>query len=165
MNFTGLQVLGGSNPGHQPRPRVNSVKIIPNWYERRLRLMETNCGRDSGWHVERNGIHLAVLTDCRWEDMFWFSYRIEPMTDDPDFNQRLLSTFWEDENWIDVYYRNREFPELIVGHAFPSGIPFREPGRLRIRGHYFCPLPRMPWDYVLLWWRRRKRSACKFAKE
>lgn len=135
------------------------MKIIPYWYERRLRLIETDCGRESGWHVERDGVRLASLTDRRWEEMFWDSYRLEPLTDDAALNQRLLSDFWEsDDNWTKVCFSNREFPEIEIqtGYAFPSIKPFQEPGRLMIRGLYYCPLPRMPWDYIFLWWRRRK---------
>jgi hypothetical protein len=129
------------------------LRILPLWYERRLRLIETNCGRESGWYAERNGERLAILTDCRWEEMFWDSYHLEPITNDPVLNQRLLLEFWIDDEWEDVYFRNREFPEIVVTQAFPG--PMREPGRLMIRGLYDCPLPRMPWDYLLLWLRRR----------
>ena len=131
------------------------LKLLPHWYERRLRLIETDCGRDSGWYVERDGVRLALLSDCRSEEMFWDSYQLEPLTDDEALNRSLLSDFWEGAEWHNVYFRNREFPELTVSGAFPSGMPFQKPGRLMIRGLYWCPLPRMPWDFLFLWLRRR----------
>jgi hypothetical protein len=46
------------------------MQFLPERYERHLRLIESNYGRDSGWYAERGGQRLAVLTDCRWVDMF-----------------------------------------------------------------------------------------------
>lgn len=37
----------------------------------RLRIIETNYGRDCGWYVEVNGQKIARLVDPKWEDMFW----------------------------------------------------------------------------------------------
>jgi hypothetical protein len=132
-----------------------ALTLLPRWYERRLRLFETNCGHERGWYVERDGDCLASLSDCRHEEIFWDSYRLEPLTDDAAFNRSLLSDFWEGKGWAGVYFRNREFPEIVVADAFPAGMPFQEPGRLMIRGLYCCPLPKMPWDYLFLSLRRR----------
>lgn len=134
------------------------MNLVPRWYERRLRLMETNLGKGSGWYVELKGRRLAVLSEYRMEEMFWDSYRLEPVTDDPMLNQRLLSDFWLDENWIEVVFRNREFTDIVVRCTFPSSIPFQEPGRLMIRGLYYDVWPAMPWDHFFLWWRRRRRN-------
>jgi hypothetical protein len=48
--------------------------------ERRLRIFETNYGREAGWYVEHAGRRVALLTAPRFEEMFWDSYRIEPLT-------------------------------------------------------------------------------------
>jgi hypothetical protein len=68
---------------------------------RRLQTIESNYGRDQGWFVEVAGKTVAVLTDCRFEDMFWDSYRVEPTASDPDVAAPVLSEeFW---NRIDTY--------------------------------------------------------------
>jgi hypothetical protein len=46
---------------------------------RRLALFESDCGRKTGWYVEYEGRPIAVLTDPRYEDMFWVSYHIEAL--------------------------------------------------------------------------------------
>ena len=133
------------------------MKSFTESYERRLRLIESNYGRDPGWHVERGGQRLAVLSDCRWEDMFWDSYFIEPVTEDPALNQHLLSGFWEGDEWSGIQYVNRAFPEVIVTDAFPGTRPFIEPNRLLIRGLYCKTLNCRPWEEALLWWGKRMR--------
>lgn len=129
------------------------------WYQRRLRLIETNCGREAGWFVVRGDERIAELSDCRWEEMYWDSYLITPTTNDADLNAALLGTFWESEDWVSVHFANREFPNLIVADAYPAMTPFYEPCRLVLRGLHFCPFPRLPWDYIILWWRARRPLA------
>ena len=51
--------------------------------ERRLRIFETDYGRQVGWFMEHHGRRVAELTEPRCEDMFWDSYRIDLLTDDP----------------------------------------------------------------------------------
>ncbi|MBL9165221.1 MAG: hypothetical protein JNL18_21015 [Planctomycetaceae bacterium] len=134
------------------------MKFFSNTYERHLRLIESNYGRDAGWYVERDGVRLAAMTACRWEEMFWDSYLVEPLSDDPDFNQRLLSDFWEGNDWVGVKFVNREFPETIAANAFPGARPFVEPGRILARGLYCGTTKRRPWDNVVLWWRRLQKG-------
>ncbi len=62
----------------------------------RRRIFETDYGRDAGWFVEDRGRRVAQLTDWRYEEMFWDSYRIEPLTDDPIEREELLNS---DERW------------------------------------------------------------------
>jgi hypothetical protein len=127
-------------------------------YLRRIRIFETDYGRNCGWYVERRGQRVAVLTDPRWEDQFWYSYRLEVVTDDPDLAARILTkAFWVGPESEHVAYRNREIG-TIAPDAFPGGQPFLEPGRLMMRGLYF-PMGE-PWllDEIVLWWRRRRRS-------
>lgn len=120
-----------------------------------------------GWYVMRDGKRLAELTDCRWEEMFWDSYQVTPLTDDPRLNQSLLTDYWDWESPLaeGTYFLCREFPEYGVPIFFPSGDPTREPGRVILRGLYFIPFFAMPWDYLMLWWRRfrrrRKNSASR----
>jgi hypothetical protein len=137
---------------------MSFMKFLPDSYERHLRLIESNYGRDSGWYVERDGVRLAVMTDCRLEEMFWDSYLVEPTTDDPALNQRLLSDFWEGNDWVGVEFVNREFPEVIAANAFPGARPIIEPGRILMRGLYCETLKRRPWDSVVFWWRRLQNA-------
>ena len=103
---------------------------------RRRRLLETNYGRKCGWWIEVEGRRIARLEDPRFEDMFWDSYRLLPLTDHPE-DRRLLhcKDFWDA---CKAVYRNCEFDEVVPG-AFASGsaeIRLRETGRLAVRGLY-----------------------------
>jgi hypothetical protein len=120
---------------------------------RRLQIIESNYGRDQGWFVEVQGRTLAVLTDCRFEDMFWDSYRVEPTAADPEQAALVQSEeFW---NRLDVYQpviRDRAFGE-VAPNAFAA---WREPGlgvsltgRVSMRGLYLV-VPSCPWDGLVL---------------
>jgi hypothetical protein len=102
--------------------------------ERRLRIFETNYGRDAGWFVEDHGRRIAQLTDPRITEMFWVSYRIEPLIDDPIEREELLNS---PERWdaCEFVYRSREFGQ-VAEYAFPAARPFPESGRVLIRGLY-----------------------------
>ena len=128
-------------------------------YSQRLRIWETNYGRDAGWILERDGKAIATLSDCQYEDMFWDSYRIEPITDDPDTRKLILSeAFWVGSEWIGLTWRNRELEMLPVA-PFPAGSPIRKSGRVVVRGlHISIAGPRW-WDRVVLWVRRRRSGA------
>jgi hypothetical protein len=110
---------------------------------RRARLIESNYGRACGWYVEVAGQRLAALIDCQWEDMFWDSYCVEPLTSDPEQVALVLSEeFW---NRIHIYqqvYRNREFDE-VAENAFPAcrdaGSGVSASGRVVLRGLYLVP--------------------------
>ena len=96
--------------------------------ERRLQVLESNYGRDWGWSVELQGRRIALLIDSRSEDMFWESYRIEPLTDDA---------------------------RQIAGTALAAGEPFPESGRVLVRGLYLRGEPPSLWERFLLWRRGR----------
>ena len=136
------------------------MKLIPHWCRRRLRLFETEGGRNIGWYVERDGVRLAELSHSRWEDQNFYSYILKPLTGDSALNQQLLSNeFWYSPGGDcppGVIFVNREFPELFTRPIYIPGLPFIEPGRLMIKGVDFDPLPRMPWDYLLHWWRSHR---------
>lgn len=124
---------------------------------RRLRILETNYGRECGWYVERDCRRVAALTDCRWHDMFWDSYAVEALTTDPQ-EQRMLfaDEFWN--RFKELTFRNREFG-AVATHAFPcigAGTVLNRTGRLVVRGLYLV-VPSYPWDRLLLWARRRRR--------
>jgi hypothetical protein len=123
-------------------------------YSRRLRIWETNYGRDAGWVIERQSQVVAILTDPRFEDMFWDSYRLEVVTADPELRQRMRTPeFWAVAESEGLVWRNREFGEVANG-AFPALSPFPEPGRLIVRRLYLDIGQPWPWDFFVLWWRR-----------
>jgi hypothetical protein len=97
-----------------------------------------------------------MLIAPQWEEMFWVSYLIVPLTDDIDLRQRLrMGSFWHD--WTDerIVFRNREFG-TIARLAFPAIYPLREAGRISMRGLYLPIGMGMPWDWLIVWWRRRR---------
>jgi hypothetical protein len=64
----------------------------------RLRVIESTYGREHGWFVEQDGRTLALLTDPRWIEMFWESYRLVPATEDPRDLTRLRA--WPSGNRV-----------------------------------------------------------------
>lgn len=130
-------------------------------YDRRLRIWETNYGRDCGWVIERKGKPIAILTEPRWEEMFWDSYRLEIVADDPDLRALMITKeFWATAEAENLGWRNREIGE-VAEFAFPALSPFPEPGRLMMRGLYLAIGEPWPWDWIVLWirrWLRRGRG-------
>jgi hypothetical protein len=120
----------------------------------RLAVLETNFGRDGGWYVEYYGRRIALLTDCRWEDMFWCSYRVELLVDDLEERQRI-SGEWQ--YWLGdgVVYRSRQFGE-VAPHAFPGGESRPHGERISMRALYLWLTP-TKFEEWLVWWRQRKR--------
>lgn len=124
-------------------------------YRRELRIWETNFGREAGWYVERNGERIAMLIAPKWEEMFWVSYLLVPLTEDIDLRQRLrMDSFWNHAEAEGVVYRNREFG-TIARFAFPAINPLRKGGRISMRMLYLPIGMGMPWDWLIVWWRRR----------
>jgi hypothetical protein len=136
-------------------------EICLRGYGRRLRIWETNYGRDCGWVIERRGKSIAVLTESRGAEMFWDSYRMEIVADDPDLRAQMLTKeFWANAEAQGLVWRNREFGEVDV-IAFPALSPFPETGRLMMRGLYLAIGDPWPWDRIVLRvrsWLRRGRA-------
>jgi hypothetical protein len=110
---------------------VRFALMSPDVRRLRLRILQTNYGREAGWYVERDGKQLAQLTNPRWEDMFWYSYALVPLTEDIVERERIVS----DETWWHVpglVFRSREF-ELIAPLAFVGMSVFTETGRVMMR--------------------------------
>jgi hypothetical protein len=127
----------------------------------RLRIIESNYGRDPGWLVEVAARQLAILSDCRPEDMFWDSYRVEPLSADATEAALVLTEdFW---NRLDVYrprYCSRAFA-VAAANAFAAwrspGTGVSATGRVSMRGLYLN-VPSYPWDGFLLWLPRRGKK-------
>jgi hypothetical protein len=68
----------------------------------RLQILESNYGRDGGWYVEDEGERVALLSEPEYHDMFWESYRIEVLSDDPVTRQAALTSvsFWQDRSFL-----------------------------------------------------------------
>jgi hypothetical protein len=127
-------------------------------YQRRLRIWETNFGRDAGWIAERDGRPVAVLTEPRWEEMFWDSYCLEIIADDPQVRDAMLAeAFWRGNGWVGLAWRNREFGDLAES-AFPAIDAFPAPGRLTMRGLYIPLDSPGCLDWIVLWVRRQWRK-------
>lgn len=123
----------------------------------RLRIIETNYGRECGWYVEVDGRKVARLVDPQWEDMFWVTYRLEPLTDDPQEKALLYTNeFWDSGKHV---YRNCEFDEKAPD-AFTCGSPgtrLLEMSRISMRSLYLV-VPDYLWDSLLLWFRRWRKK-------
>ncbi len=106
--------------------------------ERERQIIASDYGRAGGWYVEHNGRRIALLSDPRYEDMFWVSYAIEPLTEDEEERRRLLES---EEFWLTKFvYRSRQFDE-VAGNAFPALKPFAGPGRVTMRALYLTLAP------------------------
>jgi hypothetical protein len=133
----------------------------------RLRIIETGYGRECGWFVEADGRKIARLTDPMYEDMFWITYRLEPLTVDAEDRALLHSAeFWHSEKPV---YGNCEFGE-VAPNALAGGSPaeltkrLMETGRISMRGLYLI-VPNYSWDWLLLWLRRRFSKRRKDSSE
>jgi hypothetical protein len=51
---------------------------IPRYIRFYRALRRSNYGRDYGWFIELDGERVGELVDVKWEDQFWFSYRVVP---------------------------------------------------------------------------------------
>ncbi len=138
------------------RSAAVKCRFLVTLMNERLRIIEANYGRECGWSVEVDGRAVARLVDPQWEDMFWYSYRLEPLTEESKERTMLyFAEFWHSGKPV---YRNCEFNE-VAPFAFAGGSAveletrLRETGRLLMRGLYLR-VPHYPWDWLLLWLRR-----------
>lgn len=102
---------------------------------RERQLKATDYGRSEGWDVVLDERVIAYLSDPRFEDMFWISYRVTPLTGEPELAARLLtSDFWRGAHAERLRYRSRALG-VFAPHAFPA-IGEHEPGRATMRALY-----------------------------
>ena len=119
-------------------------------YRRWLLVVETG----GGWLVERDGRTVALLTEPRMVEMFWLSWRIEPLTDDAAERAALFSPgYWDVSLLPCTVFRSREFSVVSNTGFWAGDEPLRD-GRLVMRGLH-QPI-REPWliDRLVLWFRR-----------
>ena len=120
----------------------------------RLRLFEADYGREFGWFVERDGRRLAALVDPRFEEMFWYSYAVEPLATDAGERAAIFrEEFWRQPGLV---YRNRVTGE-VAPNAFAGGAPttMQNP-RVLVRALHASLRPTIL-ERALLWLRGRRR--------
>ncbi len=128
-----------------------------NSYRKRLEYFESY--RDNGptWFVECNGKRLAVLSECAFVDMFWHKYRIEPLSEDEEEREALLSVdFWDPDKAIAQRYvyvncdTGIPASNVLLGGRNSFAAPF-----VQVRGLWgTMKYTLRPWDRIVLWVRR-----------
>ncbi len=119
----------------------------------RLKVFEANYGRDFGWFVEKGGLRVAALTEPRFEDMFWYSYIVEPLAENSAEAEAIFTEdFWAEPG---LTFRNRVTGEVVSSAFRGGGIPTKVSPRIMMRGLYTSMEP-TAFERVLLWLRRRK---------
>jgi hypothetical protein len=109
------------------------------------------------WQVERGADVLAILSSPRFEDMFWVSYRLEILSDDPNVRGAMgTREFWAEAEAQQLVWRNRGSGETAPW-PFPSLRAFTEDGRLVMRGLYVVKRRVGVWKRAASWIRRLSR--------
>ena len=136
---------------------VNSMNLSARIDDsERYRIWETNYGRDAGWILEYCGEPLAILSECRFERLFWDSYRLEITASDNRLRDAAATEeFWQRIAPGELRFINREFG-ITIDTALVAGDPFPEPGRLMVRGVYIPIDPPSLWCSLRLWFQRRR---------
>ncbi len=114
----------------------------------RREIYQSNFAREAGWWVEENGRRLARLSDPWYVEMFWDSYAITPLSDDPAECAAILSEeFWHGRQ---LRFRSAQFNQYAE-NAFPALInPLAVPGRVTMRALYLVVEPPAWWERILL---------------
>lgn len=101
---------------------------ISEWVRRRCSMM----GIPAELLLERDGRNAALLDDPLPEDMFWFTWRITPLTPDPAV---LSEDFWADSLLDTTVFRCKR-SGMVADTAFWAGSQPVRDGRLVLRGAY-----------------------------
>lgn len=136
---------------------VRFALMTPDQRRWRLGVFQTNYARGGGWYVERDGRQLALLTDPRFEEMFWDSYAVEPLAAPPAERGRIGS---DPSWWVQpgLAFRSKEFG-VVAPAAFVAGCVFSGPGRVLMRALYLpIGLPTI-WERFWLRWVARTKQA------
>jgi hypothetical protein len=109
--------------------------------------------------VEVEGQTVAWLVDPQWEEMFWASYRVVPVSADESWRAKVQTEeFWRNTDPV-IRFRDTGW---INPHTFPGGLFRRdERGRLRVNMRSLH-LPRARQSlcdrWVLRQWRKRRQQ-------
>lgn len=110
-----------------------------------------------GWFVERDGRRVALLTEPRFVDMFWYAWRIEPLAEAEAERAAILSqAYWDPLLLPRTVFRSREYD--VLANAFWAGEHPVQDGRLVMRGLYQPIRQPWLWDRWVLWARRRRSA-------
>jgi hypothetical protein len=121
----------------------------------RLRTFEADYGRDFGWFVETGGATVVALVDPQRVELFWYSYRVEPVEGTALPEAVFAASFWHEGGLV---FRNRSTGE-VARNAFAGGeTPTRERPRLLMRGLSTSLQPTLI-ERMILWYRRRRCEA------
>lgn len=111
---------------------------------------------DSGgsWYVEYLDKRIALLTDPRWQNMFWETWYVEPLsTDAAERELTLTPEFWS-EHGVNFVFRNREYG--VFGWGFSGSLSFVEDSQ-RVQLRLLYPVIR-PWLWENWIVRRREKK-------
>ena len=89
-------------------------------------IIESNYGRDGGWLAEVNSQIVAELSDAKYDDMFWDSYRLDGVQ--PGGQNVQTDEFWNRA----IVFRSRTFPEIVVTNCIARWRQHEQ--RLVVRG-------------------------------
>ena len=137
-----------------PVGRQKDAQMVPKWYERKLQAYEAG----GAWIVERKGKPVALLTDPQFEEMFWTSWKLEPLSDHPDERAVIFTTeYWDPKFDSETVYRSRDFGR-VAPNAFPALDPFGDASDRLVMRALGSPSPRpWPWDRLIMWLRKRTK--------
>ena len=114
----------------------SATVALSDWIRRRC----TWWGLPGELIVERDGRAVALLDDRQFHEMFWWAWRITPLTDDPHENTAIFSGgFWDDSQIERTVFRSKASGEVADTAFWPASQPIRD-GRLILRGAY-GPVP------------------------
>ncbi|WP_265595964.1 hypothetical protein [Verrucomicrobium sp. BvORR106] len=89
--------------------------------------------RDDEWWLEVNGERIALLRDRRSVEMFWSSFLVVPVTENPVWLRQLGERdFWLSLTPENCTFRNRS-RDVVSSHPFAAQNPFVVPGRVLMR--------------------------------
>lgn len=126
-----------------------------NWYLKRLNYLDAYLTNGPTWFVEVDGKRVAVLSECHFVDMFWYRYRVEPLSSNEADRQLLLS----EKFWDPLTAMNRGYVFVDCDTGIPAeysivGGGFSPP-YVVVRGLWGPMKYRLwPWDRIALWVRR-----------
>ena len=125
--------------------------------KRRLRILDSDRGRNYGWYVELDGRPIAILADPESvpNNESWHVYTVVPTTADAEEIKALATDeFWYGDNLQQkrLSYVNREVGSRSTD-GWAGGLHALEDGTIKagMRSLY-VPVP-LPWEEILLWLR------------
>ena len=95
-------------------------------------LNETDNGRLSSWWVHKADSIIAMLDDGKFDDMFWYSYRINAVEGGPPLDELLKPELWQDF----LVYVNCTLNEPASNAFCAICGPNASTGRIRVRALY-----------------------------